>query len=836
MVFFSVLFSGFATSRVYAADFQPDATVTAVGKAAARAREILNWALTLKDAGFSDNGTAIKGAWQKIVTLNTIILFVLLVILAFGMILKASWAQEQKRTIIILLAAFVLSYFSFYIAVSAIKWTDEFQTRFLKITTYDTAGNPTVRPLQAEDLLSVSFNYQDFHGFKNTNTDLQESVNTNLMLVKLTTWTNYAIAAVLIFRIVILWLLVIFSPLIFPCLAFSAVRNVAIVWLREFGRFLFLGPLFVIFLVAVPYIWQRTSITPTFLPAGVTRKSGIPLQTGTNDTGKPDNTYESGTNIILMPPGVTGGKLQIGSSKDDKGNNLSETDTFVRYLIALLMIWAAIILPFLLLRIIMTFSVQAGSKIVNTFNQSALKNYLSNITNGSPPPSPKTPPGPIVTHEISQKNLPFVSGSTPAAKNVPTTIFSKVVEKMSIPQIIHEAGALPDVSELMASSSQNKLSRLSRLEQDKDKLQNSAEVFDKISNPDQIADKVEQKKYDAIKNSIYMKSVMGDKTAATLNNAVTKNMTHYLSSNITDQLYQNSLNNFEKNLTTIYQGDEQSTKIFQQTYKVPDKTLLDYLSRTQDKLSGANQMTITLAVKAINEIKQAMSQPSELAKNNFLAQTALKLAHPEKIADASEKQEYSALKKVLDSGRKVGDENFDELEQGGAVVAELSKLQESPTAENLSNATDSIVDELEKDEDFQNSKLMWKKHFLEAPVPAGKSRKEWVESEVKKLEGVLSGLISPQVEQKKKALEETKEVLPLMMVSDYNATDIVRYVKAKLKAAKEALEEMVSKKETEKEDDLVNIDVKKKTDSQQNQMEMTAEGEPAEGPDQLKKM
>jgi len=826
--FLFALFSGGVFSRAYAAElWQPDPVVTAVGRSAARAKEILNWVLAIKDAGFSDS-PAIHNAWQKIVNINVAIIFILLIVLAFGLILKAGWAQEQKKTIIILIVAFAASYLSYTGSIIVINTVDQFQARLLNISVLDpVTGKKILKPLQAEDLLSVSFDYQDFKGIRNSDPLLQESANNNLLLVKLTTWTNYAIAGVILLRIVLLWLLVVFSPLIFPCLAFAAIRNVAIVWLREFGRWLFLGPLFAIFLTAVVYIWQNTTIEPTFLPSGVSgidRKSGIPLDAKSD--GEAKNIYESGTNIILMPPGVTKGKLQM---KDQKGgNNLSETDTYMRYIVALLMIWAAIILPFLLLRIIMSVSVKAGAKIINTLNQSAIKNYLSSLTTHNPPIEPKTPPpGPIITREITKKDIPFVSSNQTTQKNIETSTISKTIEKMSVPQLIREAGALPEIGEIITSSSSSKLSRLSQLEQNKDKFQNSSEVLDKISNPEKIEDKQEQQKYSAIKNSVYMKSVMGDKTAVSLNNAVTKNFTHYLSSNISDQLYQNSLNDFSKNLTTIYEGDESSTKIFQQTYGVADKTLLDYLQRAQTQISGANQQTIPLAIEAINEIKGVLTlkQPSEQGKKDYIAQVATKLANPEKITDEKDKQKYTALKRVLDSGRKVGDKNFADLEQDGVVVASLLKLQENPSAENLSSATNSIAKSIEKDEDFANSRTMWKKHYLEAPIPAGtgKTRKEWIQSEILKLEGVLGGLISPDETQKKKAIEQTEKILPLMAVSGYEAADVVRYVKAKLQAAKEVLSNLIKGEKSENEDDLVTVDVKKKTEDKANQMQMTTE-------------
>ena len=790
------------------ADFGPDPTVTAVGKSAARAREILNWALTIRDVGFSD-GSAIKDAWQIIVRINTVILVVLLIVFAFGLILRAGWAREQKKTVFILLIAFALSYVSFFLTVTIIKGVDQFQARFMRISIKDASGNTVTRSLQAEDLLSVSFSYQEFKGYKNTDPNLQEAVNNNLLLVRMTTWTSYAIAVIIVARIILLWLLVIFSPFIFPCLAFSAIRNVAIVWLREFGRWLFLGPLFAIFLVAVPFIWQKTSIVPKFLPSGITRKSGIPLQTEGYSTDEPKNIYKSGTNIILVPPGVSSGSLQLGD-KIEMGNNLSETDTYVRYIVALLMIWAAIILPFLLLRIIMSISFQAGDKIINIINRSSLRNLFPSTTIRTPPPEPKvTPPiGPITLKDVERKDIPYVSGDYPSTKK-PEMKERDLIEKMSIPQLVHEAGALPAVNEIMASTEQDKLEKLSHLEQNEDNLRALSQVFDKLAKPDQLPKQDERKRFEAIKSSIYMKSITGEKTASSLNNALTRGINYYLPANIPDQIMQSTVNNFSKNLSYIYKSDPQNERIFQQVYKVPDRNLYEYLKRQAAGLEDVNKAVITLAIQAIDSIKKIAEMPSGRNKQIEIARVALKLSDPQKIVDSPEKQQYSALKKVLNLGQKTGDNNLKQLVQDSETIANISNLQQNPSEENVNRTADSIAETLDKDDDFQNSKAMWKKHYLEAPIPSklSKDRKKWLESEINKLQEVLRGLVSSEQTKKQDALEQIQNIAPFMLVGGYEIKDVVRYIKAKLQAAKEALKSLSGQAE---EEDLVKVGVKKK--------------------------
>jgi len=70
----------------FAADLVTDSDVTVVGRGAARAREVLDWALNIKNSGFDGQNVALHNAWSKISSFTSIIVFVVVLVFAFGLI------------------------------------------------------------------------------------------------------------------------------------------------------------------------------------------------------------------------------------------------------------------------------------------------------------------------------------------------------------------------------------------------------------------------------------------------------------------------------------------------------------------------------------------------------------------------------------------------------------------------------------------------------------------------------------------------------------------------------------------------------------------------------
>jgi len=652
-----------------------DSEVTAVGKAAARARGVLNWVLSIKDAGFApvsgNQENALLTLWERIRNFVVVLYFVILVVIAFGLITHANWAEKSRRQLPMLVVAFVLTFFSFVLEVTVIRFTDRAQDYFYTLHKMGEAGTLEQKHLRAEDLLTVSFNYQDFVGFRRNGPAFVEAARNHLFLVKATTWTNYAIALIIVLRIIILWGLVIFSPFLFPFLVFPLTRKVAIVWLREYFRWLLLGPLFALFLTAIPFIWRHTDISDIgkTLPTQQVQTSGIPIGVspgifqGTTPEATSSNVYQSGTNILLAPPGSTQTFPQLTSDLA-KGNNLSETDTYARYIVALLMIWGAIILPFLLLRIIMGISVEAGRNIQNVWSRSSASQYLSNwqkrIT-PQPPAGPKPGPAPVLLREFKEKTVPIAAPAAPKEireSRISEKVFKeREIEKLSVPALLSLAQlkqAAPEVVEFLTMPAKRTLANLSKLEQSTQSTAVTRQAIDKIAHPEKITDQEEAHRYQTIKEAIFMKSVAGEESARALNAAVTQSTAKYLASDVGREVQSSAA-------AQLAQSAANASQLIEQT-----------LERRQDQTSQLARQGLT----QIKEVTKLASLPLEQFREREVkkvVEISNQLQNPQAISDEQKRAQFVALKKVLNSEAHAGRDEARELKSNIRGVLDVAK-------------------------------------------------------------------------------------------------------------------------------------------------------------------
>lgn len=939
-----------------------DSEVTAVGKAGARAREVLNWALAVKDAGFSSGGNnTLKTTWARIRDMMGIFYFIILIVVGFGLIAKQDWAEKTRRSLPALIIAFIAAYFSFFAAAGIIKFTDEqLQQRFYTIHNWDKSGTLDEKHLRAQDLLTVSFSYQDFRGFRKVGPSYGEAISNHLLLVKITTFTNYVIAFIILLRIVILWGLVIFSPFMFPFFVFPLTKKVATVWLREFFRWLLLGPLFALFLTAVPYMWSKTNISvQNIYPGQKATNSSIPLEINktilspAGGSGKTSgNVYESGTNIILSPPGNSNPDIQ----KDNvisSGNNLSETDTYARWIVALLMIWGAIILPFMLLRIIMGFSVEVSKGISNIFGGSQAAQYISNwkkvITPPPPTPLPTgTRPGERIYREKTIERSPIIAPTKQiiSQSEKVSTFSEKSIEKLSVPSILNVAGLKQEVPDLfnLASAAENqgqrKVSELARIEQQGQKAEVISQAINKIAEPEKIADASDQQRFEKVKQSILMRSVAGDKSAQAMKNAISNNVSQYLVTDVNNEVRDTMAKSFDNSISSITNNTINQSEVqqFQTVYQTQGAEnfgkILSQLAQNQDQ-RGA------LATSALEKIKQVENLPAD-QKAVAKQRVSLNLSNPQLISDPNESREFSALKEVIEQGANSGivslqgvlssSANYANMSLGGTKITQnhatslagaLSALSSSGSivkassdpknqarignlkeleqtiksalasgssegvkqaietasklnspeqiqdpaekqkyqnvsglieesakagvveAKNIEDVLDNIsadldVDQnsnitissvadlrniLQKDEDYIRTKNLWVNNFTNAPTEAGKDRTMWLKEEETALQKNLDDFISNDPSRKEAALKNIQKILPLALMGNYKASEVAKYLLAKLDATKEVIKNLSSPKQDQGELELVNI--RNQSQNNQNTQQIVAEEESA---------
>lgn len=378
--------------------WQPDAEVTFTGKLAARSEDVLDWLLeNYQWSNIAQTSTPFDKLWEFV--RNTVFAILGLFILAgaFLMIITRGRSLTVKRLIVRFVMVLILVIFSFSIVRTIYALTDIVQGFFLVLPQEDGQS----RTISTQDLLNVAFSYTEFKGFRRIGPEFNESAITSLLLIKATAATYYTMFIILIIRKVILWFFILVSP-IFPLLLFfKPIRNTAKIWIGEFFRWVLYAPLFAIFLRGVVEIWK--------FGVGTNNATGVPLDFKTDLAGTTTTAgqvdYPTAINILLGGPG----QLVLGN------NNVNFRDTFVLYLVALLMLWMVIILPWILLRIFLDYFNGAN------FGESNLVKYLAR--NGVPPSGPYRAPG--LYPPPGSPNAPMAPppGTAGMAKSIPLTKF-----------------------------------------------------------------------------------------------------------------------------------------------------------------------------------------------------------------------------------------------------------------------------------------------------------------------------------------------------------------------------------------------------------------------------
>lgn len=519
-----------------AGGWQPDDEVTFTGKLAARSEDVLDWLLeNYQWARFSASETPFDKLWEFI--RNTVFAIMGLFILAgaFLMIITRGRSLTVKRLIVRFVMVLILVIFSFSIVRTIYALTDIFQGFFLNLP--QESGQSRV--ISTQDLLNVAFGYGDFRGFRRIGADYNESAITSLLLIKATAATYYTMFIILIIRKVILWFFILVSP-VFPLLLFfKPIRNTAKIWIGEFFRWVLYAPLFAIFLRGLVEIWK--------FGVGTNNATGVPLafkteQAGTlTEAGKLD--YPTAINILLGGPG----QLVLGN------NNINFRDTFVLYLVALLMLWMVIILPWILLRIFLDYF-NGGS-----FGESNLVKFLAR--NGLPPPGRYRPeslsptPGTPTPPKSPPPGVTGFAKSLPLSKfaHTPVAEMQRVMQEEAsrIGQAVSQSGQVTTLNaqnaniqagQLLASNLINisdaqssqivealnqaglsiptmrdiariEASSLSKSGPGKDEFNRLAEVLARVAGTSQLVSPAEKQKFSAIKERLIQQSNQGNAVA-----------------------------------------------------------------------------------------------------------------------------------------------------------------------------------------------------------------------------------------------------------------------------------------------------------------------------------
>ncbi len=462
-----------------------DSEVTFVGKTAARAGSFLDWTLENYNWSVVPSGkeNPLLPFWATIRNLVYALLALVVLATAFILIITRGQSITLRRVLPKFLIIVLLVTFSFALIRFIYQVIDIFQGFFLA-NPDPCSGAGCSKFISQKNLLNIAFNYKEFSGYRLSGFINDESSFITLLLVKFTAVTYYVMTGILLLRKIILWFFIIISPVFPLLLIFYPIRNTAKIWIGEFFRWLLYAPLFAIFLSGLVSIWRIF----------------IPLTFNFVDVEKQQSIYPTATNILIGGPG------QILSL----ANSVNINDTFSQYIVALLMLWVVILLPFILLHIFLDYFLSFSLSESTVLRQ--ILSTQSFLKGGSPsrpqPPLPSSyqPAGmaraiPIV-NKISMPNIKYQG--IPKAANVKNTQVSEIsrLTNLSVPTmrdiVRYETNFL--------SSDTTKHEEAVRVH----------ETLERIANPSLVTTPAERMHYQKVKENLVMAQQKGNPMASSV--------------------------------------------------------------------------------------------------------------------------------------------------------------------------------------------------------------------------------------------------------------------------------------------------------------------------------
>lgn len=503
--------------------WEQDSEVTFVGKVGARSGAFLDWAL--KEYQWTSDPTNLKVFWGTILKIVYAFSILFVLVTAFVIIITRGRSITIMRFVPRFILIILLITFSFSLIQFTYTVADAVQGFFLK--------NPDGEIIQQKDLLYIGFKYETFEGFRLKGSINDESAFISLLLVKLTAITYYTMTGILLLRKVILWFFIIISPIFPLLLLYAPIRNTGKIWIGEFFRWLLYAPIFAVFLSGVVLLWRSSNIT--------TGTPGIPLNfsakvgdiDGIGKAGT-DIVYPTAINILLGGPGQ---KLSIT-------NSVNIPQTFALYVIALLMLWVVILLPFLLLQIFLDYLHNFSFGEVAFFRQIMSASYpLLNkygLTGPSPGPSPVDPNKPLspagaglaralpftnkieipekasdeasnIASQVASSVNSQISSSQKATSSLFTTQFTRFAQQNK--QVLNLANlsvpSMRDIAKFEIASMSHDVSRHQEIAQFHEKLE-------KIANPRIVSTPEERENYIKIKEKLVQAKQTGNPMAVSI--------------------------------------------------------------------------------------------------------------------------------------------------------------------------------------------------------------------------------------------------------------------------------------------------------------------------------
>jgi hypothetical protein len=304
-----------------------DPEVTFVGKNAAHAGQLFDWTLSHYNwlcVSYTANGKCVNEIYPMMHFTYTysvpLAFFISIIILIRTRVAPKQFVKKLALCTICIMGVYLFVFIVYQVA-------DVLQEFFL----HDNL--PAHCPpacLSQKDLLYVGWSPDQFIGLRLTGSDHVESAWTTLALTKLTALTYYILVGALTIRKIMLWFIILLSPILVLLFLFKSFRNLGKLLVAECLLWIFYAPLLTLMLGIVSFLWHH----------------GIPSYTTPHLTAD-QLFFPTSVNILLGGPGqfVT------------PTNSLNLPGTFILYVVSLSTLLLVSVLPWFMLRIVIDYAI-----------------------------------------------------------------------------------------------------------------------------------------------------------------------------------------------------------------------------------------------------------------------------------------------------------------------------------------------------------------------------------------------------------------------------------------------------------------------------------------------
>ena len=552
-------------------------------------------------------------------------------------------------------------------------------------------------------------------------------------------------------RKIILWFFLVASPLLPIIIFYFPTRSTVKIIRNEFLRWLLYAPLFSLFLSAIVIIWKSNILV---LPFNFANPVGL--------------TYPTAISILVGGPGQT---LSLT-------NSLNNNETFTQFIVALLMLWVAILMPFILLQILLEFLSNYD------FGKNHAPPYINNIQNN------------LINNGLAFLKKPQSPGPLPVGQ-FPAGEALKIPKQQSVIQkelnLRRATINIPTQQETGQQAGQTSHTQFASTTQ-----QNQTQ--------NQTVNQIQQKQQSVIQKELNLRraTINIPTQQETGQQAGQTSHTQFASTTQQNQTQNQTVNQIQQNNISTSTVNNRQTKMTTNRTEMIARFKPEILTRPTTTLISFPIPTMRDIVKFESaRLKRTQEGTQQLQQTT---EALAKIANPQVNTTSAEKQYYTNLREKLTDETTKGDVLAKSILSAANTVKkpEAAKTAEA-TASGAPQVTPTVslptVNQIQTVgfDDYEAVKDLWLENYLQIDIPPDKypDRKSWIEDDGTTVSEAITLLSSPDPVKVREGLSSVSNILPFLLIGGFSQTEVIAYLKAKLAAGKSALQELAKKEESE---------------------------------------